>query len=89
MRESDVESKYCKLVKALGGLAYKFISPNKRGVPDRLILYPIPVKYRELIAKYIKFVEFKAPGKKPRPEQIREHKRLQQIGLKVEVIDEV
>ena len=35
MREKTVESKLVKAVKALGGLAPKFISPGFDGVPDR------------------------------------------------------
>jgi hypothetical protein len=40
-----------------------FISPGINGMPDRLVLLP---------KGYIGFVEVKAPGKKMRPNQIRE-----------------
>ena len=40
MREKTVENKLVKAVKALGGLAPKFISPGFDGVPDRLVLLP-------------------------------------------------
>ena len=40
MREKTVESKLVKAVKAMGGLAPKFISPGLDGVPDRLVLLP-------------------------------------------------
>ena len=33
------------------------------------------------------FVEFKAPGKAPRPDQVIEHKRLLEGGVVVHVID--
>jgi hypothetical protein len=56
-------------------------------VPDRLILCPIPECHRAIVAKYVWFVEAKAPGKKPRVEQVREHKRLRKMGFRVEVVD--
>lgn len=87
MLESIVEEKLCKAVKRAKGEAYKFTSPGRRGVPDRLILYPIPEKHQAIVAKYVQFVECKAPKKKPRPEQVREHKRLRKLGFKVEVAD--
>lgn len=88
MRESKVEKKFCDKVKDKGGMAYKFVSPGHIGVPDRLVLYPVPPERRRLIAEHVYFVEVKAPGKKPRPSQVREHKRLRDMGFNVEVIDE-
>lgn len=87
MRESDVEKKFVKRVKDDGGVAYKFVSPGHIGVPDRLALYPIKDEHINIVGKYVVFVELKAPGKKPRPSQVREHKRLSAMGFKVEVID--
>lgn len=40
MKESDIEAKLVRGVKALGGIAYKFISPGHPGVPDRLVVLP-------------------------------------------------
>lgn len=78
MREAEVESYLVRRVRELGGIAYKFVSPGRRGVPDRMILWPIGV---------IEFVELKAPGKKPTPRQLHEHKRLQKLGMSVSVLD--
>ncbi len=37
MRESELEKKLVSHIKKLGGIAYKFSSPNRRkSVPDRL-----------------------------------------------------
>lgn len=35
------------------------------------------------------WVELKAPGEKPRPEQLREHTRMRAMGQRVEVIDSI
>jgi hypothetical protein len=38
--ERDIEAYLVKRVKALGGMAYKFVSPSNRGVADRLVVLP-------------------------------------------------
>lgn len=40
MKESEIEAKLVQGVKALGGKAYKFISPGNVGVPDRIVIMP-------------------------------------------------
>ena len=40
MLESAVEAKLVRGVKALGGVAYKFVSPGTAGVPDRIVVLP-------------------------------------------------
>lgn len=40
MKESAIEAKLVRMVRDLGGLCYKFVSPGNPGVPDRLILLP-------------------------------------------------
>lgn len=87
MRESEIEKLLVREVKRKGGEAYKFTSPGRSGVPDRLVLMPIPVECQGVIARYIKFIELKAPGKKPRPIQVREMERLRKLGFAVEVWD--
>ncbi|MGN7309247.1 VRR-NUC domain-containing protein, partial [Bacillus subtilis] len=66
MKESQIESYLRDKIKALGGIAYKFVSPGNSGVPDRMVLLP---KGRTV------FVELKAPGKKPTKLQLVQHKR--------------
>jgi len=87
MRESAVESALRKNVRAAGGEAYKFVSPGHNKVPDRLLLFPIAEEHRAIVAQYVRFVETKAPRKKPDAGQIREHKRLRKMGFQVDVID--
>ncbi|EJA67892.1 hypothetical protein SEEN443_09394 [Salmonella enterica subsp. enterica serovar Newport str. CVM 19443] len=64
-------------MKKAGGVAYKFISPGHRSVPDRIVLLP---------GGRIVFVECKAPGKPPRADQQREHERLRALGFSVVVL---
>lgn len=66
MKESAVEAHLRKRVEALGGLCEKFVSPGRRGVPDRLVTWP---------SGQMDLVETKAPRGKLRPEQIRDHER--------------
>lgn len=87
MLEKEVERKFVKRAKDAGGAAYKFVSPGRIGVPDRLVLAPIPPEHRAIVSMYVKFVELKKPGETPRPSQIREHNRLKRMGYSVYVVD--
>lgn len=78
MLEKTIEAHLVKRVKESGGIAYKFTSPQRRSVPDRLVVLP---------GGRFEFVELKAPGKKPTPMQSREHERLRALGCIVRVID--
>lgn len=87
MLEADVEKSLVQVIKALKGHAYKFTSPGRRGVPDRLVMLPIPEEHREIVAKYVKFVECKKPGGQPRPEQWAEINYIRSLGYEVSVLD--
>lgn len=78
MREKQIEQKLVEIVKAEGGVCWKFTSPGTAGVPDRIVLMP---------QSKIAFVEVKAPGKHPRPLQTARHKLLRQLGFQVFVLD--
>jgi hypothetical protein len=78
MNEKDIEVYLRDQVKAVGGKAYKFISPGNSGVPDRIVLFP---EGRTV------FVELKAPGKKPTPLQEAQQKKIRNLGFPVLVID--
>ena len=79
MREKNIEQKLVKVVKSAGGIAPKLTCPGFDGMPDRLVLMP---------EGRIGFVEVKAPGKEPRPLQVRRHEMLRNLGFKVYVLDE-
>ena len=80
MLEKDIEEKICKYAIDHGLLHYKFTSPARRGVPDRMFVLP---------QGRIFFIEMKAPGNTPTPSQEREHFRLRQAGVTVYWTDSV
>lgn len=78
MNEKNIEQTLVRKVKAMGGIAPKFVSPGFDGMPDRLVLFP---------GGHIAFVEVKAPGKKPRAIQTARHEMLRRMGFLVYVLD--
>ncbi|MED1419035.1 VRR-NUC domain-containing protein [Bacillus smithii] len=78
MREKEIEIYLRDQVKKAGGKAYKFESPGNDGVPDRIVIFP---------GNRVYFVELKAPGKKPRPLQVKQMKVIASFGCDVRVID--
>lgn len=88
VREADVERDHIASVKADGGHSYKFVSPARRSVPDRLDLRPIPPEHQAMVAQYVRFTECKKPGEKPTDSQLREHEHLRSLGFRVDVVDQ-
>lgn len=80
MLEKQIETKVNDYAKTLGVLVYKFSSPARAAVPDRLMIAP---------SGRIWFIEFKRTGEKPTPAQDREHARLRQQNVAVFVVDDV
>lgn len=80
MRESKIERYLHQQVEARGGTTRKFKSPNRRNVPDRIVIWP---------GNVVHFVECKAPNKDARPGQQREHERLRFFGCVVCVLDTI
>lgn len=81
--ENRVEKKLCDGVKALGGRAYKFVSPGSSGVPDRVICLP---DGRTI------FAELKAPGRvltKQQEHRVGELCRMRQKVLVLRSVHEV
>lgn len=79
MLEKQIEAKVCDYAKELGLGVYKFTSPARAAVPDRMFIY----KGR------VFFIEFKREGQKPTPAQDREHNRMRQHQINVFVVDNV
>lgn len=80
MLEKQIEERVGTYAKEQGFLVYKFTSPQRAAVPDRLYITPRGKVF---------FVEFKREGMKPTPAQQREHERLREQGVMVFVIDDV
>jgi hypothetical protein len=87
MSERAVEQSLIKEVKDKGGIAYKFVSPSHRNVPDRLCLYPIAPEHRKIVSMYVQFVECKDEGKQLKPGQFRECTKLADMGYFVTTRD--
>lgn len=80
MLEKQIEQQVCDYAKGKGWLVYKFTSPNRAAVPDRIMISPM--------GRCV-FVEFKREGQKPTPAQTREHDRLREQNVSVFVIDNI
>lgn len=78
--EANVEKYFVDRVTAAGGMAEKFISPGKRGVPDRIVTWPACGWAR------IHFVELKTIGGKLEPWQKRDHAERNRMNCNVRVI---
>lgn len=89
MLEKDIERKGMDYARSNGQVEYKFSSPGRAAVPDRLKLAPIPEWMRPIVAQFVRFVEYKRTGQKPTVAQEREHKKLRDMGFTVEVVDTV
>ena len=64
-------------IEALGGIAYKFISPGRAGVPDRIIVTPDGRTY---------YAELKTDSGRVSALQEHEHRRLRGLGADVRVL---
>ncbi len=78
MKEKYIEQQLGVEVKKRGGRCEKWNS-GTAGWPDRIVLLP-DGKFG--------FVEVKAPGKEPRPLQVRRHRQLEVLGYRVYVLDD-
>ncbi len=74
MRERDIEKSLIKGVKRLGGVAFKWVSPGCRGVPDRIAFFP---------GGKIALVELKREDGSLSPSQKRAHAKLKSFGARV------
>lgn len=78
--EKQIERNVCDYAHDAGMLVYKFTSPARVAVPDRLLVTPQGTTF---------FIEFKREGQKPTPQQTREHDRLRGHRVAVFVVDSV
>lgn len=76
-KESSIEDKFKKACQRYGGVAMKFVSPGRNGVPDRLVQWPGGVTT---------YAELKKPGKDLDPDQVVQVKEMRDRGCLVHVI---
>ncbi len=72
MREKVIEQQLVIETKKMKGLCEKWTSGTS-GWPDRIVILP---------GSRIGFVEVKAPGKVPRPLQVKRHKQIRALDSK-------
>ena len=84
MLESTVERHLREEAKKRKGMALKFVSPGMNGVQTCAL--PIFVLMPD---GKMAFVELKAPGKKPRPLQLKRKRMLEGLGFPVYVVDSI
>lgn len=75
--EKQVERNFVKAVEEAGGLAMKFVSPGRVGVPDRIVLLP---------GGRAAFAEIKRPSGHLRKSQEAAHREIRAKGFPVCVI---
>lgn len=78
--EKVVERKLVEMCKENGVLCIKLLTYQFTGLPDRMCLFP---------GGTVVFVELKTTGEKPRKIQLAIHKKLRELGFRVEVIDTI
>ena len=77
IRESLIDRRLVQRVKKAGGVAYKWESPGRNGVPDRIVLLP---------DGEVVFAEVKAPGGVLSPIQRVEIDRIRSLGFRVVIV---
>ena len=82
--ERDIEAYGKKRCKGLDWVSEKFVSPQRNSVPDQLVSVPANLQHP---MGFIFFIEYKAPGKKPTPGQVKDHEERRKRGNAVFVCD--
>ena len=75
--EKQIERAFVKAVRNAGGLAMKFVSPGRVGVPDRIVLFP---------GGRVIFAEIKRPSERLRKSQEVACREIRAKGCPVHVI---
>ena len=78
--EKEIEKKICDYARSLGCKADKFTSPNRRSVPDRIVIAP---------GGAVGFLEIKRGGESPTKAQDHEIGLLKALGCVAQWCDNV
>lgn len=87
MLEKSVEEHLTDRVEELGGMCEKFVSPGRRGPPDRLITWPLELQ--SWFTPAMELVELKRPGETLDEHQVRDHAKRIRRGVMVTVLDSI
>lgn len=77
MKESTIEARLVRMVRARGGLCFKFVSPGNPGVPDRIVITP---EGRTI------YVELKTPVGRLAKVQKWQHEEMQKRNAEVRTL---
>ncbi len=77
MREANIERYLVQCAAQIGGELRKVRWIGRHAAPDRVLMLDGATIW----------IELKAPGETPKRHQAREHKRMRDMGQRVEVID--
>ncbi|MGL6202075.1 MAG: VRR-NUC domain-containing protein [Lachnospiraceae bacterium] len=77
MLESKIEDWLNKQINEMGGLSFKWVSPNNPGVPDRIYIFP---------SNHVYFVELKTEIGRLSNIQKWQRERLQQMGVNYRLV---
>ena len=84
MRESTIEARLVRMVRAKGGLCYKFVSPGNPGVPDRIVITPggrtIYVELKTEVGRLAKVQKWQHEELRKRGAEVRTLKGVDQVN---------
>ena len=90
MKESSIEAKLVRMVRAKGGLCYKFVSPGNPGVPDRIVITPvgrtIDVELKTEVGRLAAVQKWQQEEMRKRGAEVRTLKGLDQVRAFVEEV---
>ena len=90
MKESSIEAKLVRMVRAKGGLCYKFVSPGNPGVPDHIVITPagrtIYVELKTEVGRLAAVQKWQQEEMRKRGAEVRTLKGLDQVRAFVEEV---
>ena len=89
-KESSIEAKLVRMVRAKGGLCYKFVSPGNPGVPDRIVITPVGrtiyVELKTEVGRLAAVQKWQQEEMRKRGAEVRTLKGLDQVRAFVEEV---
>lgn len=84
-RESEIEAEIVAYAKARGWWTTKYVSPGRRGVPDRIFARNgwVEIQSNRVPQVRVVFIEVKKVGERPTVQQEKVHRDMREQGLEV------